>query len=122
MILKTDDNSSPVQGTYKKIPLQSSGSMTLSPGQTKTITLSVPQDVMWFIKSWSVTKGSDVDVQSIKVDGNDTHEIVGVTNTESRYGVVINAESEVTTTALLPSSLTGDQTLDFQVDGYKVEL
>jgi hypothetical protein len=120
MIFKTDNNSEVIQETVQRVPLQATANVSIAASGSDSATINVPEDEMWFIKSWTVTKGSDISVSSIAVDGNDLFEIASLTDTVARYGALLTADSKVTISG--SNSGLSAQTLEIQVDGYKIEL
>jgi hypothetical protein len=120
MILKPDNNSKVIQETVQRVPLQATASVSIAASGSDSATINVPSNEMWFIKSWTVTKGADVSVSSIAVDGNDVYEIASLTDTVARYGALLTADSKVTING--SNAGLSAETLEIQVDGYKIEL
>jgi uncharacterized Zn finger protein len=118
LIFKLDDNLRAIDETVQRIPLQASETVSLAASTSDSAIINVPSGEMWFIKSWTVTKGADVTITSITVDGNDTYEIAAVADVISRYGGLITADSNV----VISGSNAGlaAQSLEIQVDGYKI--
>jgi hypothetical protein len=119
MKLKLDENLRIIDETVQRVPLQSSATVSLGSSVSDSATISIPSGEMWFIKSWTITKGADVTVSSITIDGNSTYEIAAVADTVSRYGAVLTADSSV----VISGSNAGiaAQSLEIKIDGYKIK-
>jgi hypothetical protein len=120
MIVKTDANLYPLDETAKRSALQASATVNINADASGSATIDIPENEMWFIKSWTVTQGADVTVDSISIDGNDAYQTASVNDTLERYGAVINAESTVTING--SNAGLSAQSLGIQVDGYKIIL
>ncbi len=101
----------------KRVPLKASATVSIAASGTGTATISV-SGYVYFIKSWSVTKGADVTVTSITIDGNDTSQIVAVTDTEATYGTLLTANSSVAISGSNAGAAAEDLTIE--IIGYKV--
>jgi hypothetical protein len=118
--LEQDVNLQYVQDTYSRLPLREVATVSIAASGSGTATINVPAGDMWFIKSWTVTKGADISVSSIAVDGNDTYEIASLTDTVARYGALLTADSKVTISG--SNAGLSAESLEIQVDGYKLEI
>ena len=102
----------------KKVPLKSSATVSIAASGTGTATISVPSTEVWFIKSWTITKGADVTVTSIQIDSNDTFQTAALADTEAEYGDLINANTNITAAGSNAGAAAEDLTIE--VKGYKV--
>jgi uncharacterized Zn finger protein len=118
LIIRLDANKYPIFETAKRTPLQASESVSIAASDNGTATINVPKNEVWFVKSWTITKGADVTVSSINIDSADTYEIATVSDTGSRYGTVLNAEKSVTISG--SNAGLAAESLEIQVDGYKI--
>jgi uncharacterized Zn finger protein len=118
MNIRLDANLYPINETRKVTPLQANATVSIPASSTDSTTIAIPKNEMWFIKSWTITKGADVTVTSIAIDSADTYEIAAVADTVSRYGAVLNADKSVS----IGGSNAGlaAESLEIQVDGYKI--
>jgi hypothetical protein len=116
--VKTDANLYPLNETVKRVPLRASVSVSIPASSTDSATINVPSNEMWFIKSWTILKGSDVSVSTITVDGIDTYEIASLTDTVARYGALLTVDSTVTISG--SNAGIAAESLEIQVDGYKI--
>jgi hypothetical protein len=118
LIIKLDDNKYPIYETAKRTPLQATGTKSVAASTTDRATITIPDNEVWFIKKWTVTKGADVTVSSIKIDNNDTYQAASVTDTEAQYGAVLNAGTDI----VISGSNAGiaAETLEIKVEGYKI--
>jgi hypothetical protein len=113
LLLKRDDSlKSAIQEGVTRIPLNASGSVSIAASGTGTATISVPDGEMWFIKSWAITKGADVTISSIEIDGSDTGQIDSLTDTLPEYGALLTANRSLTVTG----SNAGLSAEDLQID------
>jgi hypothetical protein len=120
MNLKIDDNGGYVQETVKRVPLQNSASVSIPAGDTGTATINIPVGPMNFIKSWTVTKGADVTISSIKLDDDDTYEIDSVTDVGARYGALLSADKSVSVSG--SNAGLSAKNLEIQIDGYEISV
>jgi uncharacterized Zn finger protein len=118
MIIRLDDNKYPINETRKVTPLQATATVSIPTSSTDSAKVVIPSDEMWFIKSWTITKGADVTVSSITIDNTDTYETASVADTVSRYGEALNAEKNVTISG--SNAGLASESLEIQVDGYKI--
>lgn len=116
--LRQDANLQYLSETIKRIPLQELATVSLSASTQGSATINVPKNEMYFIKSFSITKGTNVTVNSITIDGSDIYEVAAVTDTVSRYGGIINADSNVVITGT--NAGAGAENLEIQIKGYKL--
>jgi 3D (Asp-Asp-Asp) domain-containing protein len=119
MIVKSDANNYRINETVKRVPLKETATVSLAVSTSGSATKAVPSNEMWFIKSWTVTKGADVTVSGIKVDNNDTYQTVGVNDTVAQYGSLLNADKNVAISGS-NASTTVAQNLEITVVGYKL--
>jgi hypothetical protein len=118
MNIKLDANHLPINETRKVTPLQASETVSIPASSTDSATITIPDNEIWFIKSWTITKGADVTVSSITIDSADTFETAPVSDTVSRYGAVINADEIVSISG--SNAGLAAESLEIQVDGYKI--
>jgi hypothetical protein len=119
MIVKSDSNNYRIDETVKRIPLKGTATVSLAISTSGSTTINIPSNEMWFIKSWTVAKGADVTVSSIKIDDNDTYQTASISDTVTQYGSVINAEKNVVISGS-NASTTVAQNLEITVVGYKL--
>jgi hypothetical protein len=119
MIIRLDDNKYPIFETRKVTPLQETATVSITISSTGSASLTIPSNEMWFIKSWTVTKGANVTVSSISIDSASTFEVASITDTVSRYGSVLNADKNVVISGS-NASATAAESLEIKVNGYKI--
>ena len=104
----------------KAIPLKVSVSVSIAASGSGTATITVPSGWRYYIKSWAITKGTDVTVSSITIDDNDTFQIVDVSDTVAKYGRLLLADSIIKISG--SNAGTGAESLAIEIWGYKDEI
>jgi hypothetical protein len=92
---KKDTQGFEIQESFHRIPLKSTTTTSVADGETDDVTVTVSSGEMWFIKSWAITLGDNSTCNSIKIDGNDTYQIVDCSDTVSTYGDLLSADSTI---------------------------
>ena len=106
--------------SLKGIPLKDSKTVSIDASGTGSATISVPAGYRYFIKSWTVTKGTDVTVTSIKIDSNDTYKIDTLSDTTPEYGELPVAETDIVIAGSNAGAAAEDLTIE--IKGYKVAI
>ena len=104
----------------KRIPLKDSSTVSIAASGTGSATISVASGYKYFIKSWTVTAGADVTVDSIKIDDNDTYQIASLSDTIAEYGELPVAETNIVISGSNAGSAAEDLTIE--IKGYKVAI
>jgi hypothetical protein len=120
LLLKRDTSLVAIQEAVTRKPLVVTDLVSIAPGGTGTVSLNVPDNEMWFVKSWAITKGADVTVNSIKIDGNNTGLIGSLADTVPEYGGLITGDQSFT----IDGSNAGAavQNLEVVIKGYKIKV
>lgn len=109
--LKKDEAGFDLQETIPRVPLKSTTTVSVAAGETETITLTVPSNEMWFIKSWDITLGSNCTCNSILIDSNDSYQIVDESDCLSTYGDLLTANSSVSMSVTSADASAQDNTI-----------
>ncbi len=102
----------------KKIPLKSSATASIAASGSGSATISVPSGEVWFVKSWTITKGADITVTGIAIDSNDTYQTGTLADTEAEYGALINANINIVASG--SNTGAGPEDLSIEIKGYKI--
>jgi hypothetical protein len=78
-------------------PLKQSTTVSVASGGSGIVTISVPSADrwQWRIKSLTITKGADITVDSIKIDGIDLQETTSISDTVAKYGDTISVLDKI---------------------------
>lgn len=104
---------------YRK-PVKVSQTASLAIGASGSVTLNVPVGERWSIKSVTITKGADVTVSDIQLDGISTGE-TDTFDTQAIFGDVLSAEQTIKVTGANAAAATAAENLTVDVVGYSVE-
>jgi len=104
----------------KRIPLKKSASVSIDAGGSGSATIEVEEGYIYFIKSWTVTKGADVTVSSIEIDGNDTYQTSSLSDTVAEYGALIPAKKNIVISG--SNAGTAAEDLAIEIKGFKVKV
>jgi hypothetical protein len=116
--LKRDNSLSPIQESVSRKPLKATGSVSIGAGASATLTVSIPDNEMWFIKGWAISKGTNVTVNSIKVDSEDTGLVASLTDTVPEYGALLTGDRIFTASG--SNAGTAAENLDVTIKGHKL--
>lgn len=107
-----------IQESVAKIPLSASDTASLAIGANGSAVIDVPEGEVWFIKSWTITKGADVTVDSILINGNDTGHVDTLADTVAEYGDLLTAQGTITVNGTNAGAAA--ENIQIDVKGYKM--
>lgn len=110
-----------LQNVEKAIrPLKTSATVSIAAAGSGTAMINVEAGYVYQIKKWTVTKGADVTVIVIKVDGFDTYQLDSLADTETEYGKMLTATSTVEISGSNAGAAAEDLTIE--IVGVKIPL
>ncbi|OYD08538.1 hypothetical protein [Paludifilum halophilum] len=118
--IEEDANGHVVQESVKRKAIKKSATVSIAAsGADATATISVPEGELWYIKAITVTKGTNVTVDSITIDGEVFPETATVSDVEASYGALVSAEKFIAIQGDNANTTVAED-LTIEVTGYSI--
>jgi hypothetical protein len=100
-------------------PLKTSVTASIAAGGSGSAVINVPADDrwQWRVKSINITKGADITVNSIKIDGIDLQETASISDTVAKYGNTISVLDKIEVNG--SNSALSAEDLTVEIIGYE---
>jgi len=96
---------------YKPKILKASATASIPAGGNGTATINIPSNEVWLIKQINITKGADVTVTSIQIDGETIPDTASV-DLEATYGDLVMAQSSIQASGSNAGAAAEDLTIE----------
>jgi len=106
-------------GNYITKTLKDSATVSIAAGGNGVAIINIPKNEIWLIKQINITKGADVTVSSISIDGEVIPDLASV-DLEATYGDLITARSSISVSGSNAGAAAEDLTIE--VVGVKLVL
>lgn len=84
-----------IQQSVSRYPLNVSDSVSVAASSSGSVKIDVSDGEIWYIKSLTITKGSNSTINNIAIDGNSTGYVDTVSDVESEFGALLSAEAHI---------------------------